>query len=185
MARTKAAAAAEQQLLGGPLDAKDLDPKNPRKIRRARRRQAMGRFWKQYRRSVMGMLGLVILMFFIGMALFAIFFANPAATDPSIAKGPGPRAADRANPLGTDIDGISVLSLVVEGSRTSLFVGLAATVVIDDCSGRDHGMCAGYHGGITDADVDASHRLVPGDPVARARDRARRRSSGRRWGSSS
>jgi len=153
MARTKAAAAAaEQEILGGSLDAKDLDPKNPRKIRRARRRQAMGRFWKQYRRSVMGMLGLVILIFFIGMALFAIFFANPAATDPTLTKGPVLAPPSRAYPLGTDDTGISVLSLVIAGSKTSLLVGLAATV-ISMTVGAFIGIVAGYRAGLTDVSL--------------------------------
>ena len=63
-------------------------PEEPAAIRRARRRQAIGRFWRQYRKSTMGMLGLIILIFFIGMALFAIFFANPAATDPTLTQRP-------------------------------------------------------------------------------------------------
>ncbi len=152
MARTKAAAAAEQQLLGGSLDAKDLDPKNPRKIRRARRRQATGRFWKQYRKSTMGMLGLIILIFFIGMALFAIFFANPAATDPTLTKGPVLAPPSRAYPLGTDDTGISVLSLVIAGSKTSLLVGLAATV-ISMTVGAFIGIVAGYRAGLTDVSL--------------------------------
>ena len=97
----------------------------------------------------MGMLGLVILLFFIGMALFAIFFANPAATDPTLTHGPVLAPPSLAYPLGTDDTGISVLSLVIAGSKTSLAVGLAATV-ISMTVGALVGIVAGYRAGLSD-----------------------------------
>ena len=64
-----------------------------------------------------GHAGLTILLFFIGMAIFS-FFADPARLDPTLTID-GPRLAgpSLSYPLGTDRQGISVLSLVIEGSR--------------------------------------------------------------------
>jgi peptide/nickel transport system permease protein len=90
---------------------------SPRRIRWARRRKALSRFWSQFRTNKMGMAGLVILVFFFGMAIFSIF-ADKGRLDPTITTN-GPVLADPswAYPFGTNLQGISVLSLVVEGSR--------------------------------------------------------------------
>ena len=44
---------------------------SPRAIARARRRQAAGRAWSEYRRNSIGMVGLAILVLFVAMAVFA------------------------------------------------------------------------------------------------------------------
>ncbi|MDP9184163.1 MAG: ABC transporter permease [Actinomycetota bacterium] len=136
---------------GPPVDA-PVPPKKltPGKVRRARRRRALGRFWADFRSNKMGVAGLIILLFFIGMAIFSIF-ADPARLDPTLSVD-GPRLAgpSLAYPLGTDRQGISVLSLVIEGSRISLFVGLTAAL-ISMVIGTTVGLWAGYKGAITDA----------------------------------
>jgi peptide/nickel transport system permease protein len=141
----------------GPILAPDEEPpppkevpKSARAIRWARKRRALGRFWRQYRRSPMGMIGLALLLFFIGVALFAVFFANPAATDPTLTAGPVLAPPSWHYLLGTDDTGISVLSLVIAGSKTSLLVGLAATV-ISMVLGTVVGIAAGYRAGWLDA----------------------------------
>jgi peptide/nickel transport system permease protein len=122
----------------------------PRRVRWLRRRRALGRFWSQYRSSRMGMAGLVILTFFVGMAIYsALGFGgttNPIETldNPVLA----PPSLDF--PMGTDNNGVSVLDLVIEGSRTSLLVGLVASV-ISMVVGTLIGMAAGYRGGWTDS----------------------------------
>jgi peptide/nickel transport system permease protein len=122
---------------------------SPRRIRWARRRRALARFWAQFRRNKMGLAGLAILLFFIGMAIFSVF-ADPARLNPTITTS-GPTLANPSweYPLGTNRDGISVLSLVVEGSRTSLFVGLVASL-ISMLLGSAIGIWAGYKSGIHD-----------------------------------
>jgi len=122
---------------------------SPRKIKWARRRKALSRFWSQFRRNKMGMFGLAILIFFFGMAIFSIF-ANKGRLDPTITTN-GPVLADPswAYPFGTNLQGISVLSLVVEGSRISLFVGLTASL-ISMVVGSAIGIWAGYRSGYSD-----------------------------------
>jgi peptide/nickel transport system permease protein len=126
---------------------------NPRKIRRQRRRRALGRFWKQYRRSTMGMAGLVILLFFIGMAIFALF-ANKTGLDKSLVTEQSiapctfrtlPCPPNSKFLLGTDNAGRSVLTLVIQGSRVSLMVGLIASVITMTV-GAAVGIIAGYAG---------------------------------------
>ncbi len=122
---------------------------SPRRIAWTRRRRALARFWKQYRHNRMGIAGIIILLFFVGMALFATFFANPHAVDPSYVSGPVRHAPSLQFPLGTDNFGISVLSLVIAGSKVSLLVGLTASV-ITILIGAVVGIVAGYRGGADD-----------------------------------
>ena len=122
---------------------------SPRRIRWARRRRALERFWAQFRTSKMGLAGLAILLFFFGMAIFSMF-ASKARLDPTITTN-GPVLANPSlrYPLGTDRDGISVLSLVIEGSRTSLFVGLTASLISMGL-GSAIGIWAGYRSGLSE-----------------------------------
>jgi peptide/nickel transport system permease protein len=122
--------------------------RSPRRIRWTRRRIALKRFWKQYRRSKMGMVGLALLIFFLGMAIFAVF-ADPSGADPSKTSGPVLSPPSREYPLGTDNFGLSVLTLVVQGSKISLLVGLTASV-ISMTIGATVGIVAGYRGGAID-----------------------------------
>jgi peptide/nickel transport system permease protein len=122
--------------------------RSPRAIRWTRRRQAFGRFWKQYRRNKMGMIGLIILIFFAGVAIYAVV-ADASGVDPTLTSGPVLAPPSRAYPLGTDNFGLSVLTLVIQGTKISLLVGLVAaamTMVI----GAVVGIVAGYRGGTTD-----------------------------------
>lgn len=122
--------------------------RSPRRIRWTRRRIALRRFWRQYRKSKMGLAGLAILLFFLAMAIFAIV-ADASSVDPSQVSGPVLAPPSREYPLGTDDFGISVLSLVVQGSKISLLVGLTATV-ISMTIGATVGIVAGYRGGAID-----------------------------------
>jgi peptide/nickel transport system permease protein len=139
---------------GDPNVRGDIPPeglpelRSPRAIRWTRRRKALRRFWSQYRRNTMGMLGLAILLFFAGVAIFAIF-ADASGVDPTLTSGPVLEPPSREYPLGTDNFGLSVLTLVIQGSKISLLVGLVAaamTMVI----GAVVGIVAGYRGGTTD-----------------------------------
>jgi peptide/nickel transport system permease protein len=124
----------------------------PRRVRWIRRRRALGRFWAQYRSSPMGMAGLIILTVFVLMALYSVFgfagttnpidtLANPTLEPPSL-----------EFPMGTDNNGVSVLNLVIQGSKTSLLVGLVASV-ISMVVGTLIGLAAGYRGGWIDASL--------------------------------
>ncbi|HEY7667362.1 MAG TPA: ABC transporter permease [Actinomycetota bacterium] len=139
---------------GDPNLAGDVTPeelpelRSPRAIRWTRRRRAFGRFWRQYRRNKMGMIGLVILIFFAGVAIYAIY-ADASGVDPTMTSGPVLAPPSREYPLGTDNFGLSVLTLVIQGTKISLLVGLVAaamTMLI----GAVVGIVAGYRGGATD-----------------------------------
>jgi len=135
---------------GVEVPVPELKKVSPRALRWARRRRAWARFWVQFRQNKAGMVGLGILVFFVLVAIYSVF-ADKGALDPTIASD-GPRLAgpSLAYPLGTQIDGVSVLALVIEGSRISLFVGFSAAI-ISMVLGTIVGMWAGYKGSTSDA----------------------------------
>lgn len=106
---------------------------------------------RQYRKSIGGMLGLVILTFFLVMAIFAPYiahFENPKSLSWSDVN------PARASPssdfwFGTDFYGRDVWSLTVWGSRASLTVGLLASL-ISIVLGTSVGLSAGYFGKFSD-----------------------------------
>jgi peptide/nickel transport system permease protein len=107
-------------------------PRSPKQLARIRRRRARARFWAEYRKNRAGMVGLVILGAFIVTAFAAPFIypVNPA--DPAaiiFAQGESMAPPSAGYPLGTTETGQSVLTVLVWGSRVSLAVGLAATVI--------------------------------------------------------
>ena len=99
-----------------------------RSLRRTRRRRALRDFWRTYRRSALGMVGLVLMLVFIGMAIFAPLLVD--AEGLSVSSPPGRPFQPPSGEfwLGTDNWGRSVLDLIIYGSRVSLLVGFAATV---------------------------------------------------------
>jgi peptide/nickel transport system permease protein len=122
--------------------------RSPRRIRWMRRRRAASSFWAQYRKSKMGMFGLFVLIAFTAMAIFAVF-ADASGVDPSQTSGPVLAPPSREYPLGTDDFGLSVLTLVIQGSKISLLVGLTASV-LSMTIGASIGIIAGYRGGRVD-----------------------------------
>jgi peptide/nickel transport system permease protein len=118
-----------------------------------RRRATAGRMWKQFRSSPQGMLGLGVLLLFVAMALAAPLLADVRELNPVFARAQGnPQWAPPAEfaPLGTDYIRRSVWAQFVWGSRVSLFVGLAATV-LTIFIGSVVGIVSGFLGGRTDA----------------------------------
>ena len=108
----------------------------------------MRRFWKAFRRDKMGLAGLFILLFFIGVAVFAIL-ADKTGTE--ITKATGPRLAPPSPEylFGTDDQGRSVLTLTIQGAKVSLLVGVSATA-ITMLIGSAVGLIAGFRGGWID-----------------------------------
>ena len=112
----------------------------------ARRRSTLAAHWRTFRRSRQGMIGLTVLLVFIGFAIIGPMVIYPASIEPATATGPITAAPSLAYPLGTDNFGRSVLSLVIVGARISLLVGFTAafgTMLI----GATVGISAGYFGG--------------------------------------
>lgn len=100
-----------------------------RGVRRTRRRAARARFVAQYRRQRAGMVGLAILGVFVLLALLAPVLFSADELKVTEATGGTLRPPTGAFLLGTDEAGRSVLALVVWGSRVSLLVGIAATII--------------------------------------------------------
>jgi peptide/nickel transport system permease protein len=128
----------------------------PRAIARRRRKESLARTWGQYRRSTMGMIGLVILIFFLIIAIFGPWMIGhcDSATTPEISPLCHPNAPPLVSPnghywFGTDYQGRSVMTLTILGTRISLIVGLAATL-ITVVIGAGIGLIAGYYGGWTE-----------------------------------
>ena len=127
--------------------------KSARQITWVRRRKAFDRFWASYRRNRLGMIGLVVLVFFIGVSVYSVFADKTqlrvsSVTTESIAPctfGTLPCGPNSNHILGTDRSGRSVLALTIEGSRVSLMVGLSASVIAM-VVGSGIGIGAGYVG---------------------------------------
>jgi peptide/nickel transport system permease protein len=121
-------------------------PPSGRRIAWARRRRAMGRVVQIYRKNAMGMTGLLILAFFVAVALFAPLIAGRETLDPTCpCTGPPLQGPSLEFPFGTDDLGRSVFALTVWGSRVSLLVGFFATL-ISILIGSVVGIVAGYYG---------------------------------------
>lgn len=99
------------------------------------------------------MAGLIILAFFIVVAILAPILISPESLDVTKATGERFDPPSFAYPLGTDEDGRSILLLLAYGTRISLTVGLAATI-ISMVIGTAVGIMAGHFRGAS------SHVLV-------------------------
>ncbi len=111
--------------------------------------EAGGReFWRRFRRSRAGVIGLCLVVLLVVVALAAPLLAprDPQTTSMVTLNPPG----TPGHPLGTDNLGRDILSGVLWGSRVSLTVGVcaAATAVL---LGVFIGSLAGYYGGWADA----------------------------------
>ena len=143
-------------------------PSDPRGIRWARRRRALLGFWRVYRRSRMGMVGLFLLAFFIAVALAAPLLVARERLQVASAPGAILEPPSASFPLGTDDFGRSVLDLVIYGSRISLLVGFAATVMTM-VVGTAVGIVGGYFGGRIDTVMNALTNwflVIPWIPLA-------------------
>jgi peptide/nickel transport system permease protein len=107
-------------------------------------------FGRTFLRDREGRLGLAILAIFALIALFAPLLADAEGLRVTKATAPPSAPPAWAYPLGTDIDGRSVLTLVIWGTRISLLVGLAAagiSMVIGTLVGIASGHFSGFLGG--------------------------------------
>jgi peptide/nickel transport system permease protein len=133
-----------------PAAAPERPRRTPKQIAWDRRRASAKRLWRTFRKSKMGMAGLVLLIFFVALAVFAPLLADARDLDPTLANGPILASPSLSYPFGTDDLGRSVLSLTIWGSRISLLVGLVSTVV-SMVIGSALGIFSGYRGGFIDA----------------------------------
>ena len=119
-----------------------------RQVTWRRRRASAGRTWAEFRRHRTGVAGLVVLVLFGLMAVFAPLIADPAGLSRTQAAGEILAGPSSSLWLGTDEYGRSVLTLLIYGARVSLLVGLFATV-ISMVLGTIIGIASGFIGGRT------------------------------------
>jgi peptide/nickel transport system permease protein len=137
---------------GGPRGILDgvLTESRVEKLRLARK--SAGKIWEQYRTSTSGMIGLGILVLFVGMALVGPLLLH-SFPDPN-SQGWGRYNPAYAPPstkfwFGTDYIGRDVFSLTVLGTRASLTVGILASL-ISIVLGTVVGVTSGYLGRFSD-----------------------------------
>ena len=106
-------------------------PNAPSAARLARRRRAasLRANWLLFRANRWGMVGLAVLAVFVLVAIFAPVLADPDGLSVTKATGGALEPPSSQYWLGTDENGRSIVTLLIWGSRVSLFVGLFATVI--------------------------------------------------------
>ena len=107
---------------------------------------AFARFSTGFRHDRAGMAGLAILAVFVATAILAPILIPESALDLTKATGGRLESPSWSYPLGTDESGRSMLLLLAWGTRISLTVGLAATV-ISVVIGTLFGIMAGHFRG--------------------------------------
>ena len=100
-----------------------------RALTRARRKAARGRFYRAFAAQRAGVVGVIVLLAIGLLARLAPLLFSADRLDVTKATGGVLQAPSGSYLLGTDESGRSVLALVVWGSRISLVVGIAATVI--------------------------------------------------------
>jgi peptide/nickel transport system permease protein len=117
-----------------------------RRIAWERRRRALGGAWAQYRSSRPGMVGLGLLVVFVLLASAAPLISDESGLRAvNVIDNPVWASPSEYGPLGTDKFGRSIWTQFVWGSRISLLVGLAATVIAS-VIGLLVGVAAGFYG---------------------------------------
>ncbi|MBJ7356409.1 ABC transporter permease [Nocardioides sp.] len=102
----------------------------PRQVTRRRRALAARRTWASFRSHRSGLFGLALLSFFILVALLAPVLADGEGLEVTKATGGVLESPGSGGfLLGTDENGRSIVTLLIWGSRISLFVGLLATLI--------------------------------------------------------
>ena len=123
--------------------------RSARQLKWTRRRRAMSGYWKQYKRSRPGMIGLTVLITWVVLAIIAPILIDKSQIQVASATGTPFQSPSGAAWLGTDKFGRDVLAMLIYGARISLLVGLTATIGTM-LIGLVVGMGAGYYGGKTD-----------------------------------
>ena len=105
-------------------------------------------FWKIFRQNKIGLVGLIILLFFVILSVFAPLFA----TFPPLTTGAGEAFLNPSfkHLLGTDNLGRDLYSELLYGARITLIVSFIA-VITSTVVGVFLGAIAGYYGGLVDS----------------------------------
>ena len=117
-------------------------------IKKSKKNSQVKEIWRRFRKSKTAMLGLVLLIFVVGIAIFAdviVPYENAIAQDiPNRLQGPS-----AAHWFGTDEAGRDLFARIVHGSRYSLAIGIITTIVSMIIGGL-LGAVAAYYGGWVD-----------------------------------
>ena len=117
-------------------------------IKKSKKNSQAKEIWRRFRKSKTAMLGLVLLIFVVGIAVFAdviVPYENAIAQDiPNRLQGPS-----AAHWFGTDEAGRDLFARIVHGSRYSLAIGIITTIVSMIIGGL-LGAVAAYSGGWVD-----------------------------------
>lgn len=104
-------------------------------------------FWRRYRRNLMALVGLVLVLLFVFIAIFAPILAPYHYNDQNLAQtwqAPSPE-----HPFGTDDLGRDQLSRIIYAVRTAAIVGLGASA-LSLLIGAVIGSISGMRGGMVD-----------------------------------
>ncbi len=118
-------------------------------LRRNLRRVKTKDFFQEVWSNKMARVGIIIIGFFAIMAIFGPIFMPFKTTDIATSRDEIFNAPSMDHLLGTDNLGRDVLAYLVNGSRSSLFVGLTATLIAM-LLGTLIGISSGYLGGWVD-----------------------------------
>jgi peptide/nickel transport system permease protein len=126
-------------------------------------------YWHLFAGSFSSMLGLALVVLFLILAIFGPVLAPyPEDTTGAVNLSQRLLSPSLAHPFGTDEMGADILSRIIVGARTSLWIGLIITGVGAGI-GVPLGIIAGYHGGFTRAVIMRVTELflsVPGLALA-------------------
>lgn len=118
-------------------------------VKRDLRKMKVKDFFKEVWENKMARAGLVIILFFVLMAVFGPMLMPFKTTEIAASKAEAFNAPSLTHLLGTDNQGRDVLAYLVNGARSSLAVGVTATM-ISMLLGTLIGIAAGYLGGWID-----------------------------------
>ena len=109
-------------------------------------------FLKNLKRDKLAMIGVILLVFFIIVAIFATSLAPHGARDRHYNEARKIRRLEPpswAHPFGTTDVGRDIFSQVILGTKTALTVGVLAAILVT-ALGSVVGIVAGYYGGVVD-----------------------------------
>jgi peptide/nickel transport system permease protein len=116
--------------------------------KKSRTREQFFEFWRRYKKNKSAVIGLIILIFLVGMAVFAdLIIPYSKCVEQVVSERLQPPSM--AHFFGTDEYGRDLFARVVHGSRYSLFIGVA-TSLMALVAGAILGASAGYFGGMVD-----------------------------------
>jgi peptide/nickel transport system permease protein len=130
-----------------------VEKPNKKQLHKYQRMDRLRRGWAIYKQSLLGKIGLTLLVIFGLMALFSFIpplvdpmYQPMTGVDPEITKSTGPSARHW---LGTDFMGRDILSQLLAGARVAFMVGVSAAFM-SIVLGTAIGMIAGYMGRFVD-----------------------------------